>query len=312
MLSAPRVSIHILNYNGGDDILICLRSLCQLTYENLRILVIDNASADDSLARIQAEFPSIDIIRNTVNLGFGGGHNVGIRDALDRRIPYIWLLNQDAAVAADALSQLIETAEANPSIGAMSPRVLNPDDTVWFEGGQINWWRMRAVHTPTQPGRDPEYLSGCALFLRSSILSPTGLFDEDFFLYYEDADISRRIQRAGFRLLVEPKARVWHTEASNHNNPHKTLWLVWSGLLFFQKQTPWYFRCWTQLYILFRVGYNYFLCQLHPTPLRRALIRCYFTFFRRYGFFAFLLHPRQLPKRGAHPPVADFLARPRH
>jgi GT2 family glycosyltransferase len=311
MSTTPLVSIHILNYNGGEDILRCLRSVQQLAFRDFCIVVIDNASTDTSLARIQAEFPEVRIIRNTANLGFGAGHNVGIREALNQDTPFIWLLNQDATVAPDSLNSLVHAVQKDSQIGALSPIILNLDDTVWFESGKIDWWRMRAVHTPKNPFIDPEHLSGCAIFLRTEALRKAGVFDENFFLYYEDADLSLRIRQAGFRLLVEPKSKVWHTEASNRQSELKTLWLVWSGLLFFRKHASFFQRLWLQLFFFARVLFNQLCISFHPTPLRLALRSLYRLSTHQYGWCFFLLHPRQLPERGVHPPLVRFLAEAR-
>ena len=306
MISTPFVFIHILNYNGGEEILRCLASLRQLTYPSFQVIVIDNASTDNSLTQIQSEFPEVTIIKNTRNLGFGAGHTIGIQKALAEKIPYVWLLNQDTVVAPDALGHLINKCEVNPTLGAVSPLILHPDNTVWFANGRIDWWRMRAIHTRATAGI-PDYLSGCALLLRSEVFAQSVTFDEQYFLYYEDVDLSLQLKKLRFKLLVEPKARVWHTETSASRPLIKTLWLVWSGLLFFSKNTPWWWRPWVQFYFFLRVFYNKIFCFYQPTPIRCALREIYRFFLHTYGYHTFLFHSRQLPQRTPHPPMDTFI-----
>jgi len=233
---------------------------------------------------------------------------VGIREALNRHIPYIWLLNQDTTVANDSLQYLIDTMEGDPTIGSISPLILNPDDTVWFTNGRIDWWRMRAVHAKSSFNA-PEYLSGCALFIRSEVFAKAIAFDERYFLYYEDTDLSIQLKQFGFKLSVEPKARVWHTETSARQPLIKTLWLVWSGLLFFSKNTPWWWRPWVLLYFFLRVSYNKLLCFFRPTPFRHALRELYRFFLHTYGYRPFLIHSRQLSQCAPHPPMDQLIAR---
>ena len=251
--STPLVAIIVLNYNGGKMVEHCIHSLFQLNAPSFRVIVVDNASTDGSFEALRTEYHQshqIFFLQNSDNLGFARGMNVGIRFAFELGAQYIWLLNQDAIAERDSLKLLVQLFEAHEFIGMASPIISSPPkpkekkSNLWFSGGRIDWLRSRAVHTKPKSRETPfetGFLSGCALMLRVSALRTVGLFDEHFFLYYEDADLSLRMKRAGFRLIVHPKAFVSHAETSD-NNPQKTYWLVRSGLYFFWKHTPFFLK----------------------------------------------------------------------
>ncbi|MEK7550055.1 MAG: glycosyltransferase family 2 protein [Patescibacteria group bacterium] len=249
-----RVAIIVLNYNGQGCLLPCLKSLEALTYEEKTIIVVDNGSQDESFEQAQRAFPKFVYLKNNQNKGFSGGMNTGIRYALEAGIPWVWLFNYDALAEKDALTLLLAGAAGNSSARLLSPVVLNEKKEEWFSGGRINYLRMRAEHTPSLREKTPyrsEYLSGCALLIHREVFEKIGFLDEDFFLYYEDVDFSLRARKAGFSCLVVPESRVTHSEQSNFN-PSKVYHLVLSGLLFFEKHTPWHLRPYIFGYVTIR------------------------------------------------------------
>ena len=256
MASLPKVFVIVLNWNGGDRVLSCLRSVFSLKYGNFEVVVVDNASRDGSLERARASFGRAHFIVNEKNVGFATGMNVGVKFALSKGAQYVWLLNNDAVVGRDALSELVGTAEKSGK-ALLSPLILTPSGKTWFSAGKIDFLRMRAVHAePPVDARESDpyesgFLTGCALFLPKQLFGTVGFLDERYFLYYEDADLSLRARKHGFRLLVVPKSVIVHGEQSSEN-PEKVYWLVLSGLRFFRDHTPWYFRPWMRLYILLR------------------------------------------------------------
>lgn len=237
----PLVFILVLNYNGRETLSACIRSLFHLKYSRFQIVIIDNDSTDGSFEIAKEKYPEAHFIKNSENIGFARGMNVGIRFALDHGADYIWLVNPDALVSKDSLSLLVQLLEQHPQVGMASPLILSPSRRkLWFGGGKIAWFRMRAIHLPSRSRTIPfetGFLSGCVLFVRSSTFRAIGLFDKRFFLYYEDADLSLRAKRAGLSIVVHPKAIVLHSEESRKNSD-KTYWLVRSALFFFRKNTP--------------------------------------------------------------------------
>lgn len=276
MPNSPVLAI-VLNYHGGAMTEKCLRSLRQGTVVP-DILIVDNASTDASLAKLGERFPGIEVIRNVTNLGFAGGMNVGLRAALARGYRYAWILNQDATADAVALERLLERAEQYPREGLWSPAIFTPGGTPWFIGGCISFFRMRTthcdpsgVHASVYPS---EYLTGCALLLSRAVLETAGLLDERYFLYYEDAAYSLAARRAGFLPTVVTTARVCHAETSRHS-PEKIYWLVRSGLEFFRRETPWYWRWWREVFIRLRRIKNRIELSVAPNPVARSVRQAY-------------------------------------
>jgi GT2 family glycosyltransferase len=127
MLRLPRVDIIVLNWNGLRDTLHCLQSLKRADYPAFRVLVVDNGSSDASSTSIRQRFPEVTLIENSENLGFTGGNNIGMRQALEEEADYVLLLNNDTEVAPDAVRLLVETAESDPRIGIAGPIIYYYD-----------------------------------------------------------------------------------------------------------------------------------------------------------------------------------------
>lgn len=291
-MNVPTVFVVILNYNGKKTLSRCLRAVSLLEYAKKEVVIVDNASTDGSFDIAQEQFPSAHFIRNSENVGFARGMNIGIRYALDRGADFVWLLNADAFVSKDSLGRLISLFRKHTLVGMASPVVYEPRKAyqkrrrVWFAGGRIQWLRMRAEHVSMRSHTHPfetGFLSGCALLIRASALKKTGLFDEQFFLYYEDADLSLRMKRAGYKIVVSPHASVVHSEESRHN-PDKTYWLVRSGLHFFQKSIPASLQLLFWLVYFFRRGINKFRRFLQPSDQTLLLVEKAFRDFRTYGY----------------------------
>ncbi len=263
MTTSPKVFIVILNWNGKDRLAACLRSVFALAYQNFEVVVVDNASRDGSLEEAKSSFSRAHFILNSENVGFSAGMNVGIRFSLSQGAEFVWILNNDVECDRDALSVLVAAVYSHGKPALYSPKILTPAGTEWFVGGTIDYVRMRTEHadysgserrdTPYQT----EYLCGCALLIPRNVIESVGLLDEQYFLYYEDADYSVRATRKGVDLLVVPKASIVHSESSSEN-PEKTYWLVRSGLRFFYAHTPNVLRPWMALYMVLRRTKNGF------------------------------------------------------
>jgi len=256
MKKFPKVFVIVLNYNGADVLRKCLLSLFLARYPNLEVVVVDNNSLDGSLEVARKVFPRAHYIKNEENLGFSAGNNVGIRFALDRGADYVLLLNNDTEVKPDFLEKIVELGESNEKIGILSPLIREgKTDRVWFSGGRINWLRMRSSHLRDSLKEDffnSDFMTGCAMAVKKDVFSRIGLLDEDFFLYWEDADFSVRAKREGFLLAVSFQSQIYHLEKSEETNDNKIYWLVLSGLLFFQKNSPFWLRPWYFIFIFLR------------------------------------------------------------
>jgi GT2 family glycosyltransferase len=236
----PKVFVIVLNYNGKETIQACLNSVFQSDYPNFEVVVADNDSKDGSLELARNLFSKAHFIKNQTNIGFARGNNVAIRFALEKMADYIFLLNNDAAIETSTLSNLIKISETKKDIGIFSP-VIYSGNKIWFSGGDINWMKMKNEHRTKMTRKEIsicEYVTGCAMLIKKEVFKNTGLFDEDYFLYYEDADFCLRGRFNGFKSAVVKSAKVRHDEKSNENMEQKVYWLVFSGLIFSKKNAP--------------------------------------------------------------------------
>jgi len=214
----PAVTAVILNWNNAAATRACLRSLAALDYDNLSILVVDNASSDGSADELALD-GRVELIRNGANLGFTGGANTGIRHAMRRRPDFVWLVNSDAVVAPQVLRQLVDAAARDNRAGLLSPVFHDP------ESGRPEWLASRfdpvaRIATQTDdPVTAAEWcqhfpaqivLLGTALLISRSVIETIGELDEQFFAYVEDVDYSLRATAAGFRNVIVPDAEVGH------------------------------------------------------------------------------------------------------
>lgn len=210
----PRVSCIVLNWNGWKDTIECLNALKECTYLQLTVIVVDNGSTDDSVARIRAAFPDIMLLETARNLGFAGGNNIGIRYALAHGADSVWLLNNDTKPDPNALSALVAKAESDPRIGAVASICYYTDapETVQvWAGTRINLWIGYARNTTT-PHKDDWFdaLYGASLLIVRAALQDTGLFDEGFFFYLEETEFCLRLRKKGWQLAAAPDSRVLH------------------------------------------------------------------------------------------------------
>jgi GT2 family glycosyltransferase len=220
-MTFPQVAVIVVNWNGGQKTLDCLASLRQMDYPGFDVLVVDNSSTDGSMEAIRESFPEVSLIETGANLGFTGGNNVGMRHALDRGADYVLLLNHDTEVATDLLTCLVDAVETDPEVGIAGPLIYYYDQpgTIWSAGGAVDRWRgqTRMIGLDEldsgqygSAAREVDFVSGCALLARRSVLEQVGLLDERFFAYYEEVEWCLRARRAGFRTINVPGAKVRH------------------------------------------------------------------------------------------------------
>ncbi len=215
-MSQPKAVVIIVNFNGKEDTLKCLESLRQDRYANKEIIVVDNGSSNDSVAAIRQAHPEAILLETGGNLGFGGGNNVGIRRAAGA--DYVYLLNNDTTSEPGALSELIRTAQENPNFGILAPvmHYLAEPEKIWFGGAMFNPKTLEALHDNASPPdrddplRELPWATGCAMLIPAKLITELGGFDERFFLYSEDVDLSLRVREAGYKIGLVPAARIFH------------------------------------------------------------------------------------------------------
>ena len=211
------VAVVIPNWNGEDFIRNCLDSLRQQTTKHT-VIVVENGSVDRSIAIIEAEYPEVILLKQPENLGFAGGTNIGIQRAINDGFDFVALLNNDAIADKGWLKELLQTIQADKHIGSVMSKIKSLDGKTLDGTGEI--FTTWGVHFPR--GRKEEDLgqydknldifgaSGGASLFSTKTLKETGLFDEDFFAYYEDVDLAWRIQLAGWKTVFAPEAIVYH------------------------------------------------------------------------------------------------------
>jgi GT2 family glycosyltransferase len=211
----------VLTWNGRADTEACVESLLRLDYPHFDVLVVDNASSDDTLAALRARFGErVQLVRNERNLLVAGGMNVGLQRALDAGYEFVLLMNNDVVAHPQLLRELVARAVREPRVGAVGPKIYFHDrpDVLWFAGGELPLWRGWSRHRGLREvdrgqhdaSREVDYLTGCALLVRAEALRDVGLLDTGFAMYAEDADWSFRARQRGWRLSYAPRARLWH------------------------------------------------------------------------------------------------------
>lgn len=217
----------VLTYGGQEEITAaCIDSLLAADHPALRILLIDNDSFDGSGARLRDRYPQIAYLNTGGNLGYAGGNNRGIAFALERGADYLLVINNDTVIEPSCITRLVEVAESRNDIGAVAPKILYYDapDRIWFGGGRFSRVRVMGQHLremdlddPAEPPREEPitFVTGCCFLMPTAVARAVGSFDERFFMYAEDLDLSLRMQVAGLSLLYQPAARVYHRQPPN-------------------------------------------------------------------------------------------------
>lgn len=222
----PSVWAVVLAYNGREVVLRCLASLRTLTYPALKILLVDNASSDGTEEAARKRFPEIEVLQTGANLGYTGGNNRGIERALERGAEYILILNPDTVVADPGfIERMVDYMERHPRTGIAGPRVFLRErgvvqNTVLFAPGLWrnlkHWFRYRLDPRFAELSGDEvveaETLNGVCLLLRAECLKEIGLFDENIFMYIEDADLDYRARRRGWSVVYLPFDSVIHEQ----------------------------------------------------------------------------------------------------
>ena len=223
MKPVPSIAIVILNWNGRKFLEQFLPSIMASLYQNKRVIVADNASTDDSIAFLKAQYPQIEIIINTTNEGFAKGYNTALKQV---QSDYYVLLNSDVEVTPNWIAPIIDLMESDSTIAACQPKLLAYNDKSKFEyAGASGGW-LDTLGYPFMRGRvfdvcekdEGQYnnampcfwASGAALFVKATVYHQLGGLDEYFFAHQEEIDFCWRLQLAGYKVYVQPASVVYH------------------------------------------------------------------------------------------------------
>ncbi|MBF2000282.1 MAG: glycosyltransferase family 2 protein [Synechococcales cyanobacterium M58_A2018_015] len=209
----------VVTYNAELFIEKCIGSLYESTV-SISVVVVDNQSSDKTTQIITSNFPQVKLIKSAVNLGFGKANNIGISWALSNYADFIFLLNQDAWIEKNALSELINIAETYPDYGILSPIHFGYDKQIWHRGFS-KYVEMFAPSLLTQSKTDftksldvyeVDFVPAALWVLRSAALRKVGGFDPIYFMYGEDNDLAARVRLAGLKIGIVPSASGHHME----------------------------------------------------------------------------------------------------
>ena len=242
------VFIIILNYNGKKDTLECLDSLKKIDYQYNEIVLVENGSSDDSENAIKKEFPYVKLIKIKNNAGFTGGNNIGIRSVLKQKADYILLLNNDTIVDKRFLSEMMKVAESDEKIGIVCPKVYfySRPKILQYAGLRFDISRGKSVlkgYDEEDIGQfddimEMDFCGGTCMLVRREVFEKVGLFDEDYFTYFEDNDLGFRVKKAGYKIMFCPGAKIWHkvsASSGGQENPLKEYYMSRNRVLFMRK-----------------------------------------------------------------------------
>jgi GT2 family glycosyltransferase len=244
-MESPLVSIITVNYNHPEVTCELLASLRKITYRNIEIIVVDNASPNDDPSIIKDSFPEVTFIQSKENLGFAGGNNLAIKHSKGE---YILMINNDTEVDPGFLEPLVTKFQANAMIGGVSPKIrfYHQPDTLQFTGlTPINSFTIRSrglgfgMKDEGQFDKDTltSFIHGAAMMVSRKVLQKVGLMAESYFLYYEELDWGGRIRKAGFELWYVHNSLVMHKESISTGklSPLKTYYMNRSRLLYLRR-----------------------------------------------------------------------------
>jgi GT2 family glycosyltransferase len=223
----------------------CVRALQAMSSADFDILVIDNGSGEESVAKLRHCQDGFELRELSENVGFAAGNNYGLREALARGYEYALLVNNDAFVAPDLLEKML--AEAEPDIGLLSPKIMyeSEPERIWFAGGRRHPLtidlldaRQGQLDKPGYASQDVDYLLGTCLLVNLQAARAVGLLDERYYFYFEDLDWSLRFTEAGYRLRLVEAARLYHRIAvstgGNDDTAQRRYYLARGGVLFWR------------------------------------------------------------------------------
>lgn len=243
------VAIILVNYNGYDDTVECVKSLLQIKYKNYQIFIVDNCSSDTETIKSDGLLnENTKLIFSIQNLGFSGGNNLAIRDALNLGFDYIVLLNNDTIVEPNFLASLVSEAEQSLDVGAVTGKIYYyyKREDVWSAGGEYD---RNTGLTIQYSGSDTEafnskkeitFATGCLLMVPRKVVQKIGLMDEEYFLYSEDSDYCQRIIDAGYKIIYNPQSVIYHkvSASTGDRSPMQQRYMMRNNLYMIKKYSP--------------------------------------------------------------------------
>lgn len=233
----------IVTYNGEKYIEACIDSLLMQTQET-DILLVDNDSSDNTCKIVREKYPQVIIINVGHNSGFAHANNIGIQYAIDNSYEYVMLLNEDTVADKKLVEELMKYADRRT---AVAPKIYkNGSQTkVWYAAGKIDFKNGIALNCQNESINqmtEASFMTGCCLLIHTEIFREIDLFDENYFLYYEDTDLSIRMNIHNIRMLYVPDACVWHRMMGRRTKEYYAYYMERNRLFLLKKYAK-YFQC---------------------------------------------------------------------
>lgn len=215
------VAVILVNWNTAEYTANCILSLKQYCDENLfDVIVADNGSTDGSLKRLETQFPGLTYIDNQENLGFAEGNNRALEYAIKNGYPYSLIINTDTLVDEDIITKLYAHLQQHPEAAAVQPAIywMHDKARIWNGDGKFNSFsgatstdnRLPVKQLKGTRYKTAEWLTGCCVMISNSALTEAGLFNKQFFLYFEDVDLSFRLRNKGYQLHYLFSCKMYH------------------------------------------------------------------------------------------------------
>ena len=236
----PRVLAAVLHWESPHQAIRAVRSLQSSRGLSLDVVVVDNASDDQSYRFLTAKLEGITVIRSSANRGYAGGMNIALNLAESKGSQFVLLVTQDVVAAPDMVCSLLRAMELEPLAAVAGPIVLSLQerDKVLSAGGYTDAARVEVGHfrAPLKPEPyEVDWVDGCCMMLRTEAIRDTGGFDELFFMYYEENDLCQRVRRQGWKVIVQPSAHAWHEAEPAPRSPRYHYYMARNAYLFWCK-----------------------------------------------------------------------------
>lgn len=243
----PLVCIVIPTWNRCKDLQECLHSVYQMVYSNIKVIVVDNCSNDETAQMVNDLFPNVHFIQLSQNTGAAYAANIGFAVAKQYQDKYVLRLDSDTVLDEKFLNHLVEEAESDDRIGIVVGKIYycEQKSRIWSMGAQRTWWNLGAKELARgqedgpayQLKQDIDYGWCTGMLITRHILQLTGGFDTDFVVYYEEADLCCRVQALGLRIRSVPSAHMWHKIGQTSRNDWVAYQWSRSKMLFFCKNS---------------------------------------------------------------------------
>ncbi len=249
LVQAITVTVIICNHNREQLVLECLQSVFQQSFKPGSVLVVDNASTDDSVASIGRKFPDrVEILPNAENLGSAGGFAVGMKEALAGSAHYVLLLDSDTLLREDALEHLVNHIQDYPECGVAGAKIMTAKNraTIQEFGAFIDWEKGDFIKNQAgfKEGREGvingfkfvDYVPACCFLVPTGVIKKVGVFREDFFLYWDDIEWSQRVRMGGYQIHAVGDAVCWHHGGGGMKNSLIPTYYFWRNRIVFFKE----------------------------------------------------------------------------